>query len=478
MKKAIAIILVLAVIAAAAFLGMQHYEKTTFIELHGAQIRRDVTELDLSGVQSPDLSAVMALTKLESLNLTGTGISIESYEQLRSALPECEIVWEVPFQGQFLPSDTKELKIDTLTADDMDALMYFAGLERIDATACTELPLLMELKNRLPDCKLLYRVNVGGRSYAGTTTLLSLENADLEELRSAMPYLPDLNKVIFTGTMPENEAAYGLKEAYPNICFVWDVPLFGNTYSSTVREIDLSGIPMEDVSELESALKYFYQLEKVIMCDCGIPSEEMDALWKRHPETRFVWSVPIRFFTVRTDATTLMPYQYGCTALTNADAKELKYLVDMVCIDFGHMGINDLSFLEHMPNLQYLILVECGIQDITPLASLKNLKYLELFMNAVTDISPLAQCESLRDLNICFNPITDISPLYEIKTLENIWASGLACPLEQLETLAATFPDANMLTHRTHSSTAYGWRQIPGYYEQRDLLGMWYTYED
>jgi Leucine-rich repeat (LRR) protein len=204
----------------------------------------------------------------------------------------------------------------------------------------------------------------------------------------------------------------------------------------------------------------------------------MDALWKRHPETRFVWSVPIRFFTVRTDATTLMPYQYGCTKLSNADAKELKHLVDMVCIDFGHMGINDLSFLEYMPNLEYLILVECDIQDITPLGSLKKLKYLELFMNRVTDISALSGCESLRDVNICFNPITDISPLYEIETLENIWASGLACPYEQIETLIATFPNANMLTHPTHSSTAYGWRKIPGYYEQRDLLGMWYTSED
>lgn len=478
MKKWIIIGLTLALIAAAAFFGMRYYEQSTYLELHGAQLRRDVTTLDLSGTKNPDLDTVMELTGLQSLNLTGTEISAESYEQLKTALPDCEILWEVPFRDQYLSPDITELEITSLTRADMEALSYFENLQRIDATGCDDLELIAELKSRLPECSVLYRVSIGGMEYAGTTTLLSLENGDLEELKAVIPHLPDLNRVKFTGTMPDSEAVYALKEAYPNICFVWDVTLFGNTYPSTVKEIDFSGIPMESVEEVENSLKYFYQLEKVVMCDCGIPSEEMDALWKRHPETRFVWSVPIRFFTVRTDATTLMPYQYGCTMLRNADAQELKYLVDMVCIDFGHMGISDLSFLEYMPNLEYLIIVECNVTDISPLANLKKLKYLELFMNAVTDISPLAECTSLRDVNLCFNPITDISPLFGLEKLENIWASGLQCPLEQLDTLAETFPNANMLIHRTHSSTAYGWRKIPGYYEQRDLLGMWYTHED
>ena len=478
MKKWIAIILSLAVSAAAGFLIRQNYEEATFLQLNGQQVRRDLTELDLSGVREPDLTAVAELKNLKSLDLTGTGISASDYEAVKAALPGCDIAWEVPFQGRFLAPDTQALTLLSLSREDLALLSYFPGLKRIDATGCEDLSLVMELKNSLPGCEVLYKVTLEGRSYAGTTTLLTLEGGDIASLESVIPYLPDLNKVIFTDVMPDEKTALGLKEAYPNVVFVYDVELFGGTYSSTVKEIDLSGIPMESVAAVEEKLAYFYDLEKVIMCDCGIPSEEMDALWKRHPETRFVWSVPIRFFKVRTDATTLMPYKYGCAKLSNADARELKYLVDMVCIDFGHMGINDLSFLEYMPNLQYLILVECDIQDITALGSLKKLKYLELFMNRITDISPLSGCESLRDVNICFNPITDISPLYEIETLENIWASGLACSLEQLEKLHETFPNANMLTHQTHSSTAYGWRKIPGYYEQRDLLGMWYTAED
>ena len=476
MKKRNVTILIWLMIAAVGFFGLWRYEEATFLDLHGHRVRRNMTTLDLSGRKDPDLAAVAQLKDLETLNLTDTDISTEDYKMLRSALPHCEITWEVPFQGRILSPEISELTLTSFTEEDLDLLAHFPNLKKIDATACEDLTQLMALRNRLPHCEILYHVTLEGRSYAGTTTLLSVESGDIAGLEAVIPCLPDLNKVIFTDCMPDEATALRLKQTYPEIVFTYDVSLFGRTYSSLVRGIDLSGIPMESVEEVESKLSLFYNLEKVIMCDCGISSEEMDALWKRHPETRFVWSVPIRFFSVRTDATTLMPYQYGCTTLNNADAKQLKYLVDMVCIDFGHMGINDLSFLEYMPNLQYLILVECDIADISPLANLKKLKYLELFMNRITDISPLAGCESLRDVNICFNPITDISPLYGIETLENIWASGLACPLEQVEKLHATFPSANILTRQTHSSTAYGWRQIPGYYEQRDLLGMWYTY--
>ena len=170
-------------------------------------------------------------------------------------------------------------------------------------------------------------------------------------------------------------------------------------------ELDLSGIPMNSVDTLEAGLKYFNNLQKVVMCDTGLPSEEIDALWKRHPETRFVWNVQIGRFWIRTDATTLMPFQYGYNGtkgirLYDKDCTEMKYLVDMVCMDFGHMGIQDVSFLAYMPNLEYLIIADAPVPDISAMANLKKLKYLEAFLCHILDISPLLGCTSLEDLNL------------------------------------------------------------------------------
>ena len=47
----------------------------------------------------------------------------------------------------------------------------------------------------------------------------------------------------------------------------------------------------------------FSRLEKVVMCNCGVSNEDMDALNKKYEDVRFVWSVRFSIWTLRTDAT-------------------------------------------------------------------------------------------------------------------------------------------------------------------------------
>ena len=104
-----------------------------------------------------------------------------------------------------------------------------------------------------------------------------------------------------------------------------------------------------------------------------------------------------------------------------------------------------------------------------------ELKFLEAFLCGVEDLSPLAGCTSLLDVNLCYNNFTDITPLLGLEKLENIWLSGNSwrIPKEQQQLLAETFPNAKIVYY-SESSTGDGWRNIPRYYEQRDLLGMGY----
>ena len=272
---------------------------------------------------------------------------------------------------------------------------------------------------------------------------------------------------------------FELKCRYPNTVFEWSFELFGVQTSSTAKELILNEIPMESTAAVEDALKYFYNLEWVEMCQCGIPSEDMDALWKRHPETRFVWAIPMGSGFVRTDVNAFIPYKYGYhiySPFYDRQAKELKYLVDLICLDLGHMRMTDLDFLECMPKLQYLIIGDCIVTDFTPLAGLKDLIYLEIFMTEIKDLNVLLNLRKLECLNIGWTRADNTELLKEMTWLKHLWANNIGLTRQEVKELKEALPNTLVYVSPdvTDGSTDGGWRNCPRYFEMRDLLGMYY----
>lgn len=411
----------------------------------------------------------------EQLDLRDREVTEEEYEQLQALLPDCEILWRLPFQGEYLDLETEELEIRSLTAEEAESLCYLKNLKRVNAEGCRDLAALELLQAAFPDCTIQCHVDIGGQSLPWDTDAVSLA---WEEVPQALEMLPRLRQVTITETVSDRKTVLEWMNAWPEVTFHWNFALCGVEVSSDAAEVDLSGIALEDTIEVEGALECFNHLEKLILCDTGLSSEELDGLWKRHPETRVIWNVKVAYFDIRTDATTLMPFQFGYDGMTGATElkdkhmTEMQYLVDMVCMDLGHQGMTNIEFVRNMPNLKYLIIADTPVTDLSPLAELKNLEYLEVFLNGLTDISPLAECTGLRDVNLCFNNLTDITPLLELPELENIWLSGnLQLSGDQRQLLAETFPEAR-IEYNTSSSTGGGWRELSRYYEQRELLGM------
>ena len=482
MKKKIIAVAVILLLLAGAAAGWMYY-KNTYLVMNGQHYRRDLTELNLQGQSLPASEDLTQFTQLKQLDLRGTGLSVRQYEQLRQLLPECEILWELPFADGYLPLDTREIVLEQITEEQLELLPYLTALESVDATACTDPEAVMELKNRFPALKVSYQVEVNGQMLPHDVTKITVENGDPEDLMNKLRYLPSVTDVTFAGSVPENEAIYGLKQAYPEITFHWPFTFLGLEVTSDTAEMDLSGIRMENVEELEAGLKYFNNLEKIVMCDTGLPSSVIDDLWKRHPETRFVWNVKIGKFWVRTDITYLMPFQYGYNGtkgiqLRDRDCREMKYLVDLVCIDFGHMGITDCSFLAYMPNMEYLILSDTMVSDISAMENLKKLKFFEAFKCNIRDITPLLGCTALEDVNLCNNLIKDISVLGQIETLNNIWISGINWPQDQKDALEAAKPDAKIVYWQNWGSTGRGWRYLKNYYDHRDFMDMFYLTDE
>jgi len=535
MKKwKITVIVLAALVVICAVAGFLFHEN--YLVIQGNVYSRAVTELDLSGKPIEDIQVLTQLTALAQLDLTNTGLTVEEYEFLHAALPECQIHWLLPFQGRYLPLDLETLTLSQLREQDISllsylpalksidasqcrdydallalksrfpaldvhyqltlgnailkedadhltsasiahiqtALRYLPNLTSVDASGCTDFEALFALKEQYPQCTFSYQVPFCGTFWPDDTTQLAVKSTSAADLLRVLAYLPNVTQITITDPIPDPDAMLSLIEAYPNLDLSFSFPLLDQTVRNDATSLDLSGIELRGTTELEMFLPLFTQLEKVDMCGCGISNEEMAALNQRNPDTLFVWEVQMGHFKLRTDITYFMPYKYRYR-VTDADADTLKYLTELICIDFGHMDITRTDYLAYMPKMQYLLMCDTPITDISYVAGMKDLKYVELFMTSVTDFSPLLECKNLVDLNICYTYPDDPMIFAQMTQLENLWFRGdLDSSIRQA--LREALPNTRML-FGPGSSTGRGWRRLPNYYAMRDLLGMPYMEE-
>ncbi|MGN0318383.1 MAG: leucine-rich repeat domain-containing protein [Lachnospira sp.] len=258
----------------------------------------------------------------------------------------------------------------------------------------------------------------------------------------------------------------------------WETQICGVTVKSTDELLDVSNKTIPDIDDFAKQLETLPALKKVDMCGCGFSNEQMEQLCNKFPDIKFVWELKMGIWTLRTDAVAFSTLKDGTIyyRLTNDDAKVLKYCTDMVALDIGHNRVTDLSFLQYMPDLRILILVdnmienddETYISDLSMLKYCKKLMYLEFFVGSVSDISVLADLKELVDLNISYNPISDITPLLELPKLERLFLEHTNVSLDDYKLLQETYPDAQIVYYG-EGSVDQGWRTHERYYAMKDM---------
>ena len=173
----------------------------------------------------------------ESLDLREEEISFGHYETLRSQLPECDILWNVPFQGGKFSSDSQVLTVSSLTQQDVDLILeYFPKLQTLEAEACRDYPMLELLKAQKPDCKVNYQVSLGSKAFAPDTTELVLENGDYDfvTMMTNLLYLPKVESVQLKVPELTVEQIAELRAAYENIAISCTVEILGREYDNPI----------------------------------------------------------------------------------------------------------------------------------------------------------------------------------------------------------------------------------------------------
>ena len=449
----------------------------------------DAEEIALAALSEDDLDQFEHLENLKRVDARGCS-DYDAILALREARPDLEVLWQVPLAGVSYPQDAEEIKVEdpSVTAEALSAaLAYLPEVKTVNAPKNTWTD--AEKKTLLsdwPEIAFKWPVKIAGKEYDGTETEIDLSGTavtakDLEDLRANGSFLPSLARVDLTGCGLAPEDVLPVKEALPDTEFVFDFELYGVKINTMDEFIDFTGKAMESPDKVEAILPLMPRLQKVDMSDCGISDEDMDALNKRHDNVRFVWTMHITRYNIRTDDVGFIGSMEHYGAFDANTIRKLTYCEDMICLDLGHrIPFNDLSFLYEMPQIKYLVLADCRTYDITPIGSLKNLIYLEMILSYATDLSPLLDCTSLVDLDVAFCNNTDKEKNFEVFTamsgqLERLWYSSYMISDKKKAELKELMPNTEIyVVYAITDATGGGWRYNAHYYEMRDLLNMYY----
>lgn len=287
--------------------------------------------------------------RVDSLDLRQESISIEHYDQLKALLPDCEILWNVPFQNGTVSSDCGELTIDTISDGDIELMAtYFPNLKKVDASRCGDYAMLEKLQARLPELDVIYTVSLGGKSFAPDSTELSLapEDFDLDTLAANLPYLPQVNTLEFLRTDLTLEQVEQLRTDFPGITFAFTVELLGQEYGEDTTELDLSAMTSEQVVEVSQKLPMLPALEKITLTDAGgnsqLPKEDVKALQQAVPNAVIDYS-----------------FDFFGTVLSTAEEE-----VHIKNVKIGDEGESEVrAALDLLPNCKRFVLENCQISN-------------------------------------------------------------------------------------------------------------------
>lgn len=452
------------------------------VPIGGERFDSDSLAVELTGLERADLAAFSffpALQRIDARGLDDYALLQELSEQEEGR----EVIWDIALGQERCRRDEERLYLlerDADYAELRERLQYFPALRHVHIAgrplSREEQQSLMELYG---DIYFHWDVNaVLDLYFPSDATEISLAGCSgftLEELADALRFFPELQLIDLSRCGFDNGELLAFREALPGIAVRWNLKLFGVEVHTTDREIDISGCAIDSLQQVEDALVYFSQLEKVLMMECGFSNEEMDALDKRYEDIRFVWTVHFGAFFLRTDATTFIAttFPYGYSFLTNDELQALRYCRDLVALDLGHMEYSDTSFLTELTKLRWLIMADTRITDISVLANMKDLYYLELFQTNITDISPLLECKNLRHLNLSFCNLYNGHLLGEMTWLERLWIPGTGLGPGGYEAVW-NLPDTVKVEMWGSGSTGGTWRTDAAYYEMRDVFGAHY----
>ena len=249
---------------------------------------------------------------------------------------------------------------------------------------------------------------------------------------------------------------------------------------SQAEYVDISHTDVKGV-DMDAVIDRLPNLNRLVMIDCGLDNDGYTSLQDRHPDIKIVFEIVLEYWTIRTDVVAFSTFKTTAEEyyMNNDDAYYLKYCNELVALDLGHNYVSDLSFLEYMPNLKVLILVDNvkekdgeTLRHLTDLSEVRyctELRYLEIFANNVSDFSFMDNLTKLEDLNISYNSVSSIEHMTNLPNLKRLWMEHTYISYDGYCRLRQMYPNAQIVVDG-EGSVDQGWRSGARYYAMRRMF--------
>lgn len=443
------------------------------IPFQGGHLSSDTKALTVTSLSGEDVERLDYAIALETVD----GTACTDYAQLmalQQRRPEIQVRYQAEINGVSYPQDTQELHLTGLTQEDVELLDYLPELSQVVVSGCQDYDLLKSLQEEHPQWNLRYSVTLSGQEYAWDTETLQVENVTCEEIREAMAALTNLKSVTILNPQGDGSILPQLQEAYPNVEMHWQVEIYGQTVTEDVTELDISGTQVTGCEEVAQAVACLPNLEKLVMSDCGVDDETMASFREQQREHyKVVWTVNLG---------------------TRKELGDRRYLRT----DATKLWANCYYYDDELVNLKYcedmvaLDLGHTGVINLDFVTYMPELTYLIVADSGVQDLTPLSSCKKLIWLELGWCNIKSYEPLLGCTALEDLnigrtyadpapisqmtWLKNLWCMARKASIQnqwKEDLPDTNIVGVGT-DVVAHGWRKLPNYYKMRDALGAYY----
>lgn len=372
------------------------------VTVSGTRYPSDTEQIVLTNYDADDYSDFNKLKNLASLDVTALNLTADEFDKIRSQLrTDIDIIWSVPMSGGLPSSHAEELSLSGAVSDqDAYAVKYFSHLKR-----------------------------------------LNVQDTDVDDNLSAL--------------------LTAVSENNPDIQIFCSAKIYGVAFDSHTELLNLNGIPIHSPDQLCLAIELFPHIKTIEMCDCGLSNEIMQGLREEYPEIKFVWTIKVLQFKIRTDAQVFstLANNFNKPGNTETFLPIFRYCTELRALDLGHMAITDISEITNLKKLHTLILADNYISDISPIAELKELVYVELFQNRIRDVSPLLELPNLEDLNLCYNGrMENPTVLTGCTKLKRLYISHCSLDANEISQLRNGIPADCEFNYTAPNCVFSGWR--------------------
>ena len=444
-----------------------------------------VLEFALVTDNAADLQTLEDYVNLQNLDLRGSDC-YEAIESYISSHPQVKVSYDVQIGANRY---TPELEALALNEGEYELQQLLENIRFLPNLANLELPKtgltaeqLQQIRDAYPDLELRYTVELFGREMGMETTELDLSDmkpSQTGELAEVLPLLPELETVNLMAA--DGTSAFApadvkkVMDAAGEATVLYTFELFGKTVSTTDERVEFKKVDIgnEGIPQIREALDILPNCTYFLMDTCGVDNEVMAQLRDDYPDTKVVWRVFWAFYHDLTDMEMI-----HCTSAMEDDVVDvLKYCTDVKYLDIGHNSdLTNIDFVNYMPKLEIVIVVDSGIRSLEPFANCPNLQWLEIVnCRNITDLSPLANCKELKGLNMsCVFGVKDLTPLFELEHMERLYLGTHQVPKEMVEQAREALPDCWITDFARSSGNvsrnyAIGWRL-----DRKDVRAEWY----